>query len=145
MHEHEWNVGTLGDLQHLGLGEPGHIVEDIYADVQRRSDGRRISGVDTDLERIPTSQRPNFPLKFPQAMQHRLDSSPLGCRIDGSPIWARGFGADVYDAGALLYESPCVHEGGLGFQKTPPVAEAIGSDIEDSHEGGVTHIDVGVR
>ncbi len=59
MHEHEWDVGTLGDLQHLGAAEPGHVVQDIHADLQDRFDGRRITGIDADAERPSTSGQLN--------------------------------------------------------------------------------------
>lgn len=56
--------------------------------------------------------------------------------LSGEPgsSWASGLPSNIYDVGSLLHHVACMADGTLDPPYLPPIAEAIGRDVQNAHD-----------
>ena len=104
--------------------EAGGIVDDFHAEFQRALGDLGLIRVHRDRDRQPVFQ----------ALQHRDQAAELFGRGDARRARLGGFGADVDDVGAHLFEFDGAREGAVRVGILAAVGEGIGRDVEDAQD-----------
>jgi hypothetical protein len=117
------------DLHHgahqIGVGgQPGGIVDDIGAQLQRlRSD--------TGFVRVHGKRNRKPPL---QALEDGDEPAQFLGFGNAHGAGARGFGSDVDDVGAFFFQLQGAGEGAVGVAVLTAIRERVGGDVENSHD-----------
>ena len=113
----------LNKLDHLGVGESRHVVDDRGAAAHGRLSNRHMTRIDRD----------DGPL-FGERAHHGQHATRLLVGVDRGKAGARGLAAYVDDVGAGVEHRQAVLDGGIRVEVFPAVAKRIGRHVEDAHD-----------
>ena len=115
--------GVRRDVDHLGVGEAGDVVDDGRA--QAHADARHlcVAGVDGDDG-----------AGLHESADHGHHALGLNLWRDGRMPGTRGLAAHVDDVGALVEHLEAPSDGRLGVEVLPAVREGVGGHIENAHD-----------
>ena len=131
VHDDAAALGLGGDLDHLRVGEAGHVVDD-------RGAKARADPGDVGVARI---DRDDGPLGHERA-DHGDDAAGLLLAGDGAVTGARGLAAHVDDVGALVKHLQAVRDGGLRIEVLAAVRERVRRHVEDAHDARAREADL---
>ena len=123
MHHNDSAGARLNKLDHLGVGEAGHVVDDRGAAAHGRLSNRHVARVDRDDGAL-----------FGQRAHHGQHAASLLIGIDRGKSGARGLAAHVDDVGAGVEHRQAVLDGGIRVEVLPAIAKRIGRHVEDAHD-----------
>jgi hypothetical protein len=122
VHHHQRGAVLGGDPRHLGVRQPGDVVEDVGARVEGRAGHRGLPGVDGEED-----------LRVREPFDHRYHPLPLLGDRDRVGARSRGFPAHVDHVRPrvdhLLGASHCVRDRLVAAA----VVEGIGRDVQNAH------------
>ena len=121
---HDDAAGARRDkLDHLGVGEARHVVNDRGAAAHGSLGDRHVARVDRDDSAL-----------FGQRAHHGQHAASLLVGIDRGKSGARRLAAHVDDVGAGIEHRQAVLDGGIRVEVLPAVAKRIGCHVEDAHD-----------
>ena len=121
---HDDAAGACRDkLDHLGVGEARHIVDDRGAAAHGSLGDRHVARVDRDDGAL-----------FCQRAHHGQHATSLLVGIDRGKAGARGLAAYVDDVGAGVEHRQAVLDSGIRIEVLAAVAKRIGRHVEDAHD-----------
>ena len=121
---HDDAAGARRDkLDHLGVGESRHVVDDRGAAAHGRLGNRHVTCVDRDDGAL-----------FGQRTHNGQHAASLLVGVDRGKTGARGLAAHVDDVGAGVEHRQAVLDGGIRVEMLPAVAKRIGRHVEDAHD-----------
>ena len=113
----------LNKLNHLGVGEARHVVDDRGAAAHGRLSNRHVARVNRDDSAL-----------FGQRAHHGQHAASLLVGVDRGKTRARGLAAHVDDVGAGVEHRQAVLDGGIRVEVFPAIAKRIGRHVEDAHD-----------
>ena len=123
MHNHHTAVVGCHKVEHLGIGEARHVVDDRGAHAHGGLGHLDMARIDRD-NGTTLSKRAD----------HRQHATCLFVGRDGREAGTRGLAAHVDDVGAVVEHLEAVRDGGLGIHVLAAVAKGIGRNVEDAHD-----------
>ena len=123
MHNYHTAVVGCHKVEHLGIGEARHVVDDRGTHAHGGLGNLDMTRIDRD-NGAALSKRTN----------HRQHAARLLVGRDGREAGARGLAAHVDDVGAVVEHLEAVRGGGLGIHVLAAVAKGIGRNVEDAHD-----------
>ena len=123
MHHDDAAGARLNKLDHLGIGEAGHVVDDRGAAAHGRLGNRHMTRVDRDDGAL-----------LGQRAHHGQHAASLLVGVDRGKTRARGLAAHVDDVGAGVEHRQAVLDGGIRVEVLPAIAKRIGRHVEDAHD-----------
>ena len=123
MHHDDAAGARLNELDHLGIGEAGHVVDDRGAAAHGRLGNRHMTRVDRDDGAL-----------LGQRAHHGQHAASLLVGVDRGKAGARGLAAHVDDVGAGVEHRQAVLDGGIRIEVLPAIAKRIGRHVEDAHD-----------
>ena len=123
MHHDDAAGARLNKLDHLGVGEARHVVDDRGAATHGRLGNRHVARVDRDDGAL-----------FGQRAHHGQHAASLLVGVDRGKARARGLAAYVDDVGAGVEHRQAILDGGIRVEVLPAVAKRIGRHVEDAHD-----------
>lgn len=130
VHQDERRPVPASDPGQIGVvPQTGNVVYDFGAGAERSFGHNGLAGVDGQGNLQPAAEPPdqgNHPLEF-------------GFGLDGKRTRPRGLPADIEDIDAGGFKLECMAKSGIGTKVQAAVGEAVGRDVQDTHdEGAVT-------
>ena len=123
MHHDDAAGARLNKLDHLGVGEAGHVVDDRGAAAHGRLGNRHMTRIDRDDGAL-----------FGERAHDGQHATRLLIGVDRGKAGARGLAAHVDDVGAGVEHRQAVLDGGIRVEVLPAIAKRIGRHVEDAHD-----------
>ncbi len=124
MHDHHRGPCRGTDLDHLGIGEPGDVVQDVNTEIDGSPGHTRAAGVDTD-HTVAVSDEP---------LEDPSDAIPflgVGHRGGAGPS---GLAPYVDHEGTLGDQATSVRVRLIGREIAPAITEGIRGHVHDPHD-----------
>ena len=125
MHDHQAAIAFGRNVDHRGIGEAGHVVDDGGAGFEAGARHRGVTRVDAHADALGR--------KCAHHVEHAGELL-LGAHRRGAGT--RRLPADVDDAGALLHHAAGMGERFVQTLMRSPVGERIGRNVQDAHQRG---------
>ena len=123
VHDHEAAVALDRDLDHLGVGEARHVVQDRGAQLGRDAGHLRVAGVDG-----------HDGARSRELADDWHHAPGLLLRVDRRKPGTRGLAAHVNDVGPVVEQLHTPLDGLVGGVVDAAVGEGVGRHVEHAHD-----------
>ena len=131
MHDHHAAVVRCHEVEHLGIGEARHVVDDRGAHAHG-------SLGDLDMARVDRDDSP----ALGKGTNHRQHATSLLVGRDRRETGTCGLAAHVDDVGAGVEHLEAVRDGRLGIHVLAAVAKGIGRNVEHAHDARAVKLEL---